>query len=207
MRTASRIVVVGGGARSGKSRFALSRAMQLGARRVFVATAEALDDEMRSRIARHAEERGRAFTTVEEPRRLAEAITAAAPDTDVVLVDCITLWLSNLLIAGSPDVERPDVAVVEQPIADLVAALRRRTCHVVLVSNEVGLGIVPMAPLSRAYRDAVGRAHQALAAVADELYLAAMGVILRLRPDPVTVVEHGLGLDENADSAENVDAP
>jgi adenosylcobinamide kinase/adenosylcobinamide-phosphate guanylyltransferase len=197
MRTAPRIVVVGGGARSGKSRFALSRAMQLGARRVFLATAEALDDEMRARITRHAEERGRAFTTIEEPRRLAEAITAASADTDVILVDCITLWLSNLLVGGSPDLDRPDVSVVEQPIADLVAALRRRTCHVVLVSNEVGLGIVPMAPLSRAFRDATGRAHQALAAVADELYLAAMGVILRLRPDPVTVVDHGLGLDEN----------
>ena len=87
MRTAPGIVVVGGGARSGKSRFALSRAMQLGTRRVFLATAEALDDEMRARIARHAEERGRAFTTIEEPRRLAEAISAASADTDVILVD------------------------------------------------------------------------------------------------------------------------
>jgi adenosylcobinamide kinase/adenosylcobinamide-phosphate guanylyltransferase len=205
MRTASRIVVVGGGARSGKSRFALARAMALGERRVFLATAEALDDEMRARITRHAEERGRAFTTVEEPRRLAEAITAAGPDTDVILVDCITLWLSNLLVAGSPDLDRPDASVVEQPIADLVAALRRRTCHVVLVSNEVGLGIVPMAPLARAFRDATGRAHQALAAIADELYLAAMGVILRLRPDPVTVVEHGVDLDFRLDA--NLDAP
>jgi adenosylcobinamide kinase/adenosylcobinamide-phosphate guanylyltransferase len=205
MRTASRIVVVGGGARSGKSRFALARAMALGERRVFLATAEALDDEMRARISRHAEERGRAFTTVEEPRRLAEAITAAGPDTDVILVDCITLWLSNLLVAGSPDLDRPDASVVEQPIADLVAALRRRTCHVVLVSNEVGLGIVPMAPLARAFRDATGRAHQALAAIADELYLAAMGVILRLRPDPVTVVEHGVDLDFRLDA--NLDAP
>jgi adenosylcobinamide kinase/adenosylcobinamide-phosphate guanylyltransferase len=200
MRTASRIVVVGGGARSGKSRFALARAVALGERRIFLATAEALDDEMRARISRHAEERGRAFTTVEEPRRLAEAITAAGPDTDVILVDCITLWLSNLLVAGSPDLDRPDASVVEQPIADLVAALRRRTCHVVLVSNEVGLGIVPMAPLARAFRDATGRAHQALAAIADELYLAAMGVILRLRPDPVTVVDHALALDANLDA-------
>jgi adenosylcobinamide kinase/adenosylcobinamide-phosphate guanylyltransferase len=200
MRTASRIVVVGGGARSGKSRFALARAVALGERRIFLATAEALDDEMRARISRHAEERGRAFTTVEEPRRLAEAITTAGPDTDVILVDCITLWLSNLLVAGSPDLDRPDASVVEQPIADLVAALRRRTCHVVLVSNEVGLGIVPMAPLARAFRDATGRAHQALAAIADELYLAAMGVILRLRPDPVTVVDHALALDANLDA-------
>jgi adenosylcobinamide kinase / adenosylcobinamide-phosphate guanylyltransferase len=186
-----RLIVVGGGARSGKSRFALSTALGLGPRRVFLATAEALDDEMRTRIARHAAERSDAFTTVEEPRKLAEAIASVGPETDVILIDCLTLWLSNLLVDGQSE------AAIAAAIDELAAVLRTRRCHVVLVSNEVGMGIVPMAPLARAFRDATGRAHQALAAIADELYLAAMGVVLRLRPDPVAVVDHGLGLDQS----------
>ena len=191
-----KLIVVGGGARSGKSRFALSTALALGPRRVFLATAEALDDEMRDRIGRHAAERAGAFTTVEEPRRLAEAIASigaggdAGVDVDVILVDCLTLWLSNLLVDGRSEAE------IAAAIDGLAAALRARRCHVVVVSNEVGMGIVPIAPLARAFRDATGRAHQALAAIADELYLAAMGVVLRLRPDPVAVVDHGLGLDQ-----------
>jgi adenosylcobinamide kinase / adenosylcobinamide-phosphate guanylyltransferase len=149
---------------------------------------------MKDRIARHAAERADTFTTVEEPRRLPDALRAIFErgDTDVVLVDCLTLWLSNLLVAGLAD------DAVAAAIDELAAVLRARRCHVVVVSNEVGLGIVPMAPLARAFRDATGRAHQALAVIADELYLAAMGVVLRLRPDPVTVVDHALGLDEVA---------
>jgi adenosylcobinamide kinase/adenosylcobinamide-phosphate guanylyltransferase len=192
---APRLIVVGGGARSGKSRFALARALALGERRVFLATAEALDDEMRDRIARHAAERGDSFRTVEAPRQLADAIAivGATTDVDVILVDCLTLWLSNLLVDGL------DEAAIAARIAELALALRGRRCHVIVVSNEVGLGIVPMAPLARAFRDATGRAHQALAAIADELYLAAMGVVLRLRPDPVAVVDHALALDQRVE--------
>jgi adenosylcobinamide kinase/adenosylcobinamide-phosphate guanylyltransferase len=178
------IVLVGGGVRSGKSRFALERAEALGARRAFVATAQAFDDEMAERIARHQAERADRYRTIEAPVELAAALDRIA-DVDVVVIDCLTLWLSNRLIADEP------IASITLAIEELVGALRRAPCHVVLVTNEVGMGVVPPSPLGRAFRDLVGTAHQRLAACADELYLAAMGVVLRLRPSPVEVVPRG----------------
>jgi len=176
-----RLVLVGGGARSGKSRFALARAAALGARRLFIATAERSDDEMRDRIARHRAERGEradVFDTLEEPIALPETL-AADTAHDVVLVDCLTIWMSNLLVGGAP------AQAVQARVEALLAVLARRRSHVVIVSNEVGLGLVPETPLGRLFRDLAGQAHQRIAAVADELYLAAMGVVLRLRPGPV----------------------
>jgi adenosylcobinamide kinase/adenosylcobinamide-phosphate guanylyltransferase len=177
-----RFVLVGGGARSGKSRFAQARASALGSRRLYIATAEAGDDEMRARIARHRAERaGAGFDTLEEPLALPEAIANARAHY-VLLVDCLTLWLSNLLLGEPTDAE------VEARLEALAGALARRTTHVVMVSNEVGLGVVPDTPLGRAFRDLAGAAHQRLAPLADELYLAAMGVVLRLRPAPIDIV-------------------
>ena len=172
-------VLVGGGARSGKSRFALGRAAALGRRRLYIATAEASDQEMQARIARHRAERAGAFDTLEEPLALPEAI-AGARDHDVLLVDCLTLWLSNLLVRG--------VAAPEARLDALAAALANRPAHVVLVSNEVGMGLVPETPLGRAFRDLAGIAHQRLAALADEIHVATMGVVLRLRPPPVDIM-------------------
>jgi adenosylcobinamide kinase/adenosylcobinamide-phosphate guanylyltransferase len=175
-------VLVGGGARSGKSRFALARAAALGPRRLFIATAEAGDDEMRARIARHQADRaGAGFETLEEPLALPEVV-ATARAHDVLLVDCLTLWLSNILGRGASETEA--LARLDA----LAAALARRAAHVVVVSNEVGLGVVPETPLGRGFRDLAGAAHQRLAGLADELYLAAMGVVLRLRPPPVELV-------------------
>jgi adenosylcobinamide kinase/adenosylcobinamide-phosphate guanylyltransferase len=179
---APRLIVIGGGARSGKSRFAVTHAEALGARRLFVATAERSDDEMRERIARHRADRaGTGFDTLEEPRALPEALDADRAH-DVILVDCLTIWISNLLVDGAT------ADTVQDRIAALLAALARRRAHIVIVSNEVGMGLVPETPLGRVFRDLTGLAHQRLAVVADELYLAAMGVLLRLRPGPVEVV-------------------
>jgi adenosylcobinamide kinase / adenosylcobinamide-phosphate guanylyltransferase len=184
----ARIILVGGGARSGKSRFALARARRLGARRVFVATGQALDAEMAERIAAHVRTRGDDFRTVEEPLSLPEALIslgggerASEAGADVVVVDCLTLWLSNLICRGDSE------AVVAEQVDALGAALARRRFHAIVVSNEVGLGIVPEAPLARLFRDVVGRAHQRLAALADEIHLAILGTILRLRPEPLAV--------------------
>ena len=179
-----RLILVAGGARSGKSRFALAHARSLGRRPLFIATAEPSDDEMRDRIARHRAERGGTFDTLEEPRALPEALAGArAREHDVIVVDCLTIWISNLLVDGMT------VEAVEGRIAALIAALAQRRAHVVIVSNEVGMGLVPDTPLGRVFRDLTGRAHQQLAAAADELYLAAMGVLLRLRPAPVEVFQ------------------
>jgi adenosylcobinamide kinase/adenosylcobinamide-phosphate guanylyltransferase len=171
------IVLVGGGVRSGKSRFALARAEALGARRVFVATAEAGDGEMSDRITRHQAERGDRFRTVEAPVDLAGILPTL--DADVVLIDCITLWLSNLLVR--------DVPRIVERIDELTETLTRLPMHAVVVTNEVGMGVVPPSPLGRAFRDLAGTAHQRLAAIADEIHLAALGVVLRLRPSPVEI--------------------
>jgi len=179
--TPGRIILVGGGARAGKSRFALAHARRLGDRRAFVATAEGLDAEMLARIARHRQERGGDFDTVEVPLALPE--TLAELDAEVVVVDCLTLWLSNLLVA---EIAAP---AIEARIEALAAVLARRRFHAVVVSNEVGMGLVPETPLGRAFRDLTGWAHQRLARDADELYLAAMGVVLRVHPAPITRVE------------------
>jgi adenosylcobinamide kinase/adenosylcobinamide-phosphate guanylyltransferase len=194
----ARIVLVGGGARSGKSRFALARARRLGARRVFVATGQALDAEMAERIAVHARTRGDDFRTVEEPLALPEALIslgggerASDAGADVVVVDCLTLWLSNLICRGDSE------AVVAEQVDALGAALARRRFHAIVVSNEVGLGIVPEAPLARLFRDVVGRAHQRLAALCDEIHLAILGTILRLRPEPLAVAPPNLDEDTN----------
>jgi adenosylcobinamide kinase/adenosylcobinamide-phosphate guanylyltransferase len=191
----ARIILVGGGARSGKSRFALARARRLGARRVFVATGQALDAEMAERIAAHVRTRGDDFRTVEEPLALPEALVtlgggerASDATTDVVVVDCLTLWLSNLICRGDSE------AVVAEQVDALGAALARRRFHAIVVTNEVGLGIVPEAPLGRLFRDVVGRAHQRLAALADEIHLAILGTILRLRPEPLAVAPPDLAI-------------
>jgi adenosylcobinamide kinase / adenosylcobinamide-phosphate guanylyltransferase len=175
-------VLIGGGVRSGKSAYALVRARQLGARRSFIATAEAFDDDMRERARRHRLERGSEFRTLEAPRELVEALREASRAADVVVIDCLTLWLSNLLLQGL------DQASIAARVRELCAAIASAGVHVVVVSNEVGLGIVPETPLGRAFRDVSGAAHQALAAEAHELYFAVMGQLLRLRPGPVELV-------------------
>jgi adenosylcobinamide kinase/adenosylcobinamide-phosphate guanylyltransferase len=181
----ARLILVGGGCRSGKSRFALRRIDALApdpARRVFVATGQAFDDEMRRRIDAHRAERGEAFVTIEEPVRLCEALAAIDPErTDAVLVDCLTLWLSNLLCAEWSE------ARIRAEIDRLVEVARAsaRRVHVLLVTNEVGMGLVPESKLGRAFRDLAGIAHQRLADVADEVHAALLGCVLRLHPGPV----------------------
>lgn len=173
-----RLILVGGGVRSGKSAYAVARARALGARRAFVATARAYDAEMAERIRRHQAERAGDFDLVEEPLALARAV-ARLDGFDVAVVDCITLWLSNQLIDGfAPD-------EIERRTAELVQALREAPCHLVVVTNEVGMGVHPETALGRVFRDLAGRAHQALARAADEVHLAVMGTLLRLKPGPV----------------------
>ena len=173
------IVLVGGGARSGKSRYALELAQKRGPALVFLATAEPFDSEMEARIAKHRAERHSDFTTIEEPLDIAEKIRNTP--ADAMVVDCLTLWLSNLLVRGATADE------ARARVDEVRAALARRRVPVVIVTNEVGMGLVPETPLGRVFRDLSGLAHQRLAAEADELHVAVMGVVLRLRPDPIAV--------------------
>jgi len=174
------LIVIGGGVRSGKSTFALARARALGPRRHFVATAQAFDAEMAARIAEHVRTRGTDFQTIEEPIAVPEQLDALS-DADVVVIDCLTLWLSNLLLRDEPS------AQIAARVDHLVRVTRQRRFHTIIVTNEVGMGVVPESALGRTFRDIAGDAHQRLAAVADELYFAALGVILRLRPAPIAV--------------------
>ncbi len=160
-----------GGARSGKSRHALGLAEALGPARVLVATAEAGDAEMAERIARHRAERGRGWRVVEAPLELVAALDDIG-GADVALVDCLTLWLSNLLLAGRDPDREADA---------LLAALARAPRPVVLVSNEVGLGLVPETPLGRAFRDAQGRLNQRVAAAVEAVDFVAAGIALALK--------------------------
>ncbi len=176
------LILIGGGVRSGKSSFALRLARRMGERRLFVATAEARDIEMANRIRRHRLERGSEFQTLEVPIELAKEIDTVR-DTDVAVVDCLTIWLSNLLLRGDP--EESILAKVDQ----LISTLRAKPFHSILITNEVGMGIVPENALSRVFRDLCGRAHQAIASSADEIYFGALGTLIRLKPGPVSLVE------------------
>ena len=161
------LVLVGGGARSGKSRWALDRARGCGDRLVYVATAEALDDEMSKRIARHRSERGDEFVTIEEPLDLARAIRSA--EGDAVVVDCLTLWLSNLMRASEDRTE------------ETIAAAKEKHALVIFVTNEVGCGIVPENALAREFRDRAGIMNQRFAEAADEVYWMVFGQALRVK--------------------------
>lgn len=161
-----------GGARSGKSRFAQMRAEALPGDLVYVATAQALDAEMKERIAHHQQERGARWRTVEEPLELPNAIARHTAPGTVLLVDCLTLWLSNLMLA-----ERDMDRAAEQ----LCLAMAQASGPLIMVANEVGLGIVPDNALARRFRDAAGRLNQAVAAAADEAVFIAAGLPLRLK--------------------------
>lgn len=167
-----RSLLVLGGARSGKSRYAQARAEALGLAPVFVATGEAHDEEMAERIARHRADRGSAWTTVEVPLELADAIHVHTGPERLLLVDCLTLWASNLMMGErDPDIETEGLA----------AAISEAAGPVILVSNEVGLGIVPDNPLARRFRDVAGRINQRVAQTVDEVVFVAAGLPLQLK--------------------------
>lgn len=165
------VTLILGGARSGKS----ARAEALTTPpRAYIATAEALDDEMAARIALHRADRGAGWTLAEAPLELAPAIGAQAVDGTSVLVDCLTLWLSNLLGAGRDPAPETDA---------LIAALNAAPGRIILVSNEIGLGLVPETPVGRAFRDAQGRLNQRIAAIADRVEFVAAGLPMVLKDD------------------------
>jgi len=171
-RSDARITLLLGGARSGKSRLAEQLAEERPGRLVYIATAEAWDDEMKARIAEHKSRRGDRWHGIEAPIAVAEVLRALPPDTGAVLVDCLTLWLSNLMHAGR------DLAA---ETAGLLGAINAVNFPVLLVSNEVGLGIVPDNKLARDFRDAQGRLNQAVAAAADHAIFMAAGLPLVLK--------------------------
>lgn len=170
----SRSILVLGGARSGKSRFAEGVARDSGLDRFYLATGRAWDDEMRARIAAHKADRsGDGWTTHEEPLDLVGALKALDKPDSVILVDCLTLWVTNLMMEEGRDVDADGAA--------LAASLKKLEATIIFVSNEVGLGIVPENKMARAFRDHAGRLHQAIAAQAAEVYFVAAGLPLKMK--------------------------
>jgi adenosylcobinamide kinase/adenosylcobinamide-phosphate guanylyltransferase len=174
---ATESILVIGACKSGKSRHALALAAALAPpRKLFVATCVPRDDEMHQRVARHQAERGPEWLTLEEPLRLAEAIRAHSGEADLILVDCLTLWLSNLMLAEE------SLAGLDRRLDELVAALRAARCPVILVSNEVGAGIVPENRLARRFRDAAGMMNQTIAAGVDRVTWVVAGIPVTVKP-------------------------
>ena len=165
-------VLVLGGARSGKSAFAERLVVETGLSRHYIATGRAWDDEMRARIAKHREDRGKGWETHEEPLALAERIADVAREDRAVLIDCLTLWLTNLML------EERDIP---QEFASLLLAVKDAPGRLVFVSNEVGLGIVPENRMAREFRDHAGRLHQQVAALVPNVYFIAAGLPLKMK--------------------------
>lgn len=171
--SAGGVILVLGGARSGKSRFAERLAIESGADRHYLATGRAYDGEMEARIARHKADRASdGWTTHEEPLDLAGLIRRVDGQDRVVLVDCLTLWVTNLMM------EERDIAAAS---AELIGVLQTTRARIVLVSNEVGLGIVPDNRMAREFRDHAGRLHQAIAEIAGQVYFVAAGLPLKMK--------------------------
>jgi adenosylcobinamide kinase/adenosylcobinamide-phosphate guanylyltransferase len=166
---ATNIILISGGARSGKSRYAEQQARELGPRRLYIATAQAKDQEMRQRIEEHKKRRGNDWITIEEPLLLTETLLGQRAQTDCALVDCLTLWLSNLLLAY-------EAKSAQEKVEQFVETMRQLDFHLILVSNEVGWGIVPDNSLARQFRDLSGWANQRVAAVAREVVLMVTGI-------------------------------
>jgi adenosylcobinamide kinase/adenosylcobinamide-phosphate guanylyltransferase len=169
-RSFEMITFVIGGARSGKSKFALEKASACKGKKIYIATAQAFDDEMAERIGKHKKERSAEWESLEEPLKIKEAVTSGK--YDVILLDCLTLWLSNLLLNNKD---------VEKEIDSFCSSLPALNCSLFAVSNEVGLGIVPDNELSRKFRDLAGCLNQKVAKAADEVYLVTAGIPLKIK--------------------------
>jgi adenosylcobinamide kinase/adenosylcobinamide-phosphate guanylyltransferase len=173
--TLKEIVFVIGGCRSGKSSYAMQTAEKMPAeQKIFIATCVPQDDEMKRRVARHQKERSQNWVTIEAPLNLPEAIVQNSRRANVILVDCLTLWMSNLLI------ETGNEKKIEKTISQLTHALEKAGCPIILVSNEVGTGIVPENRLARQFRDITGWLNQAVARSANKVIWMVAGI-------PVTV--------------------
>lgn len=172
-----KIIFILGGARSGKSDFAIKLAKKTAKHILFVATANPLDKEMDSRIKLHKKNRPLHWKTIEEPKDLISVFKKLPKKFDLILIDCLTLFISNLLCDGRTDRE------IENKINFILKLLRKSKFKSIIISNEVGLGIVPDNPLARRFRDLAGRINQKVASVSDEVYFMVSGLSIKMKGD------------------------
>lgn len=196
-----KIVFIIGGARSGKSSFAMKEAEKTAGRKAYIATAQAFDNEMKERIKKHKMERGADWDTFEEPEKIVDALLNLAGRYQIILLDCLTLWLSNLLPGTQSTEHRTQTEdkvknkeqrqeLVEGSVQELVDSLKHlqkvcapgsEFCVLFVVSNEVGMGIVPENELARRFRDLAGMLNQKVAEIADEVYLVTAGIPVKIK--------------------------
>jgi adenosyl cobinamide kinase/adenosyl cobinamide phosphate guanylyltransferase len=174
MSKEKKVIFITGSVRSGKSRLACEFARRSGLKVVFLATAQPLDKEMKKRISAHKRERPAGWLTVEESLDV-NAVLKKRSSNEIVILDCLTLWLSNLLVAGQ------GISAVNARIKKIIQAIRDCRASIIIVSNEVGWGIVPENKLARDFRDIAGIANQKIAAVSDETYLCVVGVPVKVK--------------------------
>jgi adenosylcobinamide kinase/adenosylcobinamide-phosphate guanylyltransferase len=170
------VIFITGGARSGKSKFAQNLAEKLDGKRLFLATANALDEEMSRRIQEHRKQRGNRWDTLEEPIYLGRALRSASNSHEMVLIDCLTLWMSNLLLEYPNQDE-----TVSEIVDDFFLSIDKFGGTIIIVSNELGMGIVPENRLARVYRDQLGFLNQRMAGRADEVYVLFSGIPVRIK--------------------------
>lgn len=170
-----KLILITGGCRSGKSQFALDYANRHFHKKLYLATSEALDEEMVKRIEHHKKSRGPDWQTVEEPIKIAEAIRQHENDMEVILLDCVTLWLSNLLMRQKSDHE------IMNEVSRLMDTVKQGQTSFIFVSNEVGMGIVPVDPLGRRFRDLAGMANQKIAEAAQTVVFMVSGIPIFLK--------------------------
>jgi adenosylcobinamide kinase/adenosylcobinamide-phosphate guanylyltransferase len=170
-----KLIFIIGGARSGKSRFALDYANRHFSKKLYLATCEVLDEEMAQRVENHKKMRGPEWLTIEEPVNIVERIGQFWEKGEVILIDCLTLWLSNLLMRGESDKN-----IIDE-IVSLIKAIKNNQTSFILVSNEVGMGIVPADPMSRRFRDLQGMANQKFAEASDILIFMVSGIPMVLK--------------------------
>ncbi len=169
-----------GGARSGKSNYAEKQAIESGLERIYIATAKVLDNEMKQRVSRHKEDRASyQWTTIEEPLALANCLQQWASPERVIVVDCLTMWVTNLLS------EEPNT--LKQEVDALLNSLKTLTGEIIFVSNEVGMGIIPMGELTRLFVDEIGRLHQQIAKEVDNVTLMVAGLPHRIKSNGETL--------------------
>jgi adenosylcobinamide kinase / adenosylcobinamide-phosphate guanylyltransferase len=171
------ITLITGGTRSGKSHYALECALSYQPDRCFLATAAAFDDEMNDRIKNHRLERGKHFTTIEEPYSLAEALKKVPVNTSIVVIDCLTVWVGNLMYRSENDAEG-----INQEINRFLEVLRTMSTDCICVTNEVGMGIVPENRDARFFRDIAGMVNRRVAALADYVFLCVCGIPHAIKP-------------------------
>jgi len=167
-----KIIFITGGARSGKSFLAMSEASKFKGKKAYIATAEVLDSEMRERIEQHKKQRGNDWDTYEEPIKIEKVIEKIGGSYSVIVLDCLTLWLSNVML-NSFDLEKE--------IDSFCRSLFTVHCPLFIVSNEVGMGIVPENEIARKFRDMSGRLNQRVAEVADEVYMVVAGIPVKIK--------------------------